>query len=102
MYRLLVFFRILDESPHWLVSQQRYDEAQTVIDKMIRWNEIPHNEDHRIQRLDSDEPTDVKINEKVSGDIPEANSIEEIKEGCCDIFQSRHFLKIIAICPFGW
>ena len=70
---------------------------------MIRWNKIQDKtESYKIQQPDSDEPTDIKINAEVSGDIPEANSIEEIKEGCCDIFQSRHFLKIIAICPFGW
>ena len=93
------FVRILDESPHWLVSQQRYDEAQRVVDKMIRWNKVPDSKSHNIQRrLDSD-PNDVKIN---GNDIPEANSVEEIKEGCCDIFKSRHFLKVLAICPFGW
>ena len=103
MYRLLVFFRILDESPHWVVSQQRYDEAQRVIDKMIRWNKIQDNEDHRIQRPDS-EPTDGKIGDRDIDNISESNSDEDesVKEGCCDIFKSSLYLRIIAICSFGW
>ena len=103
LYRSLIFVRILDESPHWLVSQQRYDEAQTVIDKMIRWNKIPLNDEHRIQRQDS-EPTDGKISDRDNDNISEPNSDgdESVKEGCCDIFKSSLYLRIIAICSFGW
>lgn len=84
-----MLYRIYDESPHWLVSQRRYDEAQRVIDKMARMNNLQEDKSHIINK------TDVKLTN-------DNNKKETPAEGCRDIFKSTQYLKIIAICSVCW
>lgn len=59
-FLLVGAYFFLLESPHWLISQERYDEAKEVIEKMNEYNPVPlpvEDSFDGLPRQDSGEPT---------------------------------------------
>lgn len=99
-----MFYRIYDESPHWLYSQKRYTEAQRVIDKIVRWNGLPYDDSYVIKPASNETEND-SPDEKMSDDlttVSDKSTGEEKSEGLLDVFKSPPYLKIVFICTFGW
>ncbi|GFY79487.1 carcinine transporter [Trichonephila inaurata madagascariensis] len=67
---LLLYWKVLPESPSWLISQQRYEEAHEVLSKISKTNrKIVHMTDHlmeQIQKLGEQLKSQQTIEDKAS------------------------------------
>ena len=96
--------RAFDESPHWLYSKKRFEEAQQVLDKIARWNNcqdantklVFDREDNlKIENSEDDSSgADTKFNEADDGS-KEPNA-------CLQIIKHPRFVAVFVICSFGW
>ena len=97
---MLCIPRIYDESPHWLYSQGRFEEAQQVINKIVRWNSLSPDDKYTIKgpsEKDGDSMSDVKLTESDDSVRKELK-----KERFTEIFRDGGYCKIILICGFSW
>lgn len=87
-----LFIRVLDESPHWLMSVGRKQEALDVLNKMARWNRVvaPNLQAEKFDLTKEDDEN----NE--SEEVPTRN------ENCCSIFRYKRVTIRFLIFSFGW
>ena len=89
------FVRALDESPHWLYSQERNKEAQAILEKIANWNRCN-------DKLTVNVCTDSLQSAESSGE--DNTTIEHRHEdsNCQMIMCNRHMMTTIGICIFSW
>uniref|UniRef100_A0A8D8YVT5 Solute carrier family 22 member 5 n=1 Tax=Cacopsylla melanoneura TaxID=428564 RepID=A0A8D8YVT5_9HEMI len=86
----LSYFWIMPESIRWLISQQRYDEAAVIINKMADWNHVKLEYDVRESLSMSKSTEDTKT--------PHLSYIQTIVLAA----KSPTLMSRLAICSFCW
>ncbi|XP_067935238.1 organic cation transporter 1-like [Watersipora subatra] len=93
---------LFDESPHWLYSQGKTKEAQTILEKIAFWNGCSHNLTVNLTIRNNCELTpDIDGHEKLEQASKEEVGDSETNE-CMQILRNKRFLIVLGICAFGW
>lgn len=108
---MLHTYRVLDESPHWLYSQKRYKEAQTILEKIASWNNCSDELTVNLCSEDARETGQSKAKEGEKSKLePEYGTQSTVDTSisqpatnqCLQIVKSEKFLIVFAICALGW
>lgn len=97
--------RVFDESPHWLYSSKRYEEADVVMQKIASWNR-----NRRGLTVKLGEPQ-IKSEEKLEIEHELGHQSKNIlvpqekynrRTGCIQAITNKRFMILFSICSFGW